>query len=212
MNETTTAQAKGTAAARAALIASDYCHDALPFRLAELAAGWALEAFVNGWDHVPGSDAADAGRSLTVADEALAEIRFEARARRQEERRARREAGTLSTPSYVDNASTVHRGTSGSLYRFVPDAGTATGPVRIGTRGSLYLVAPDPERPGALEEVLVDTDVARDPNAIEVAVDRADEEVRTVVAEETVEVETCEHGLSAWLCEGPQHYPADRPY
>jgi hypothetical protein len=30
--------------------------------------------------------------------------------------------------------------------------------------------------------------------------------------EEYVEVETCEHGLSAWLCEGPMHYPADRPY
>jgi hypothetical protein len=23
--------------------------------------------------------------------------------------------------------------------------------------------------------------------------------------------ETCEHGLSAWLCAGPGHYPADEP-
>lgn len=22
----------------------------------------------------------------------------------------------------------------------------------------------------------------------------------------------CEHGLSAWLCEGPMHYPPDNPY
>jgi len=22
---------------------------------------------------------------------------------------------------------------------------------------------------------------------------------------------TCEHGMSAWLCEGPQHYPMDDP-
>lgn len=25
------------------------------------------------------------------------------------------------------------------------------------------------------------------------------------------EHETCEHGLSAWLCEGPMHYPDDMP-
>ena len=23
---------------------------------------------------------------------------------------------------------------------------------------------------------------------------------------------TCEHGLSEWLCEGPNHYPSDNPY
>jgi len=23
---------------------------------------------------------------------------------------------------------------------------------------------------------------------------------------------TCEHGMSAWLCEGPSHYPMDDPY
>jgi hypothetical protein len=23
---------------------------------------------------------------------------------------------------------------------------------------------------------------------------------------------SCEHGLSAWLCEGPQHYPMDPPF
>lgn len=26
---------------------------------------------------------------------------------------------------------------------------------------------------------------------------------------ESPEDETCEHGLSAWLCAGPAHYPAD---
>lgn len=98
--------------------------------------------------------------------------------------------------------STTHRGTSGSLYRYCPTGSTGV--------GRLYLVGPDPEREGALEEVLVDDDVSAD--EIEVAVDRADEELRVLVAEETVEVEECEHGLSAWLCEGPMHYPADRPY
>ncbi|UIW13315.1 hypothetical protein SEA_CREWMATE_64 [Arthrobacter phage Crewmate] len=29
---------------------------------------------------------------------------------------------------------------------------------------------------------------------------------------QTHEGDTCEHGLSAWLCEGPMHYPADRPF
>jgi hypothetical protein len=23
---------------------------------------------------------------------------------------------------------------------------------------------------------------------------------------------TCEHGMAAWLCEGPMHYPADNPF
>ncbi|WNN94015.1 hypothetical protein SEA_NITRO_59 [Arthrobacter phage Nitro] len=27
---------------------------------------------------------------------------------------------------------------------------------------------------------------------------------------EEADVEECEHGLSAWLCAGPMHYPADR--
>lgn len=25
-------------------------------------------------------------------------------------------------------------------------------------------------------------------------------------------VEQCTHGLSLWLCEGPQHYPLDQPH
>lgn len=29
---------------------------------------------------------------------------------------------------------------------------------------------------------------------------------------QTHEGDTCEHGLSAWLCEGPNHYPADHPF
>lgn len=70
-----TAQIKGTIAARAALIASDYTYDRLPVRPAEMAAGWALEAYLKGWTRVPGSDLDDAARSLVVADEALAEIR-----------------------------------------------------------------------------------------------------------------------------------------
>lgn len=70
-----TAQAKGTAAARAALAAADYCHDRLPVRVAEMAAGWALEAYLKGWAHVPGSVGDDAPRSLTVANEALAALR-----------------------------------------------------------------------------------------------------------------------------------------
>lgn len=26
------------------------------------------------------------------------------------------------------------------------------------------------------------------------------------------DIETCEHGLSAWLCAGPMHYPDDREF
>ncbi len=71
-----TAQIKGTRAARAALIASDYAHDRMPsVRSAEMVAGWAIEAFVSGWAHVPGSQVPDPVRGLTIADEALAEIR-----------------------------------------------------------------------------------------------------------------------------------------
>lgn len=31
-----------------------------------------------------------------------------------------------------------------------------------------------------------------------------------VVAFQEAAQEDCEHGLSAWLCAGPMHYPADR--
>jgi hypothetical protein len=73
-----TAQAKGTATAKAALIASGYCHDRLPVRLAEMAAGWALEAWATGKDHVAGSTpSAGAPRPLIVADDALTAIRNE---------------------------------------------------------------------------------------------------------------------------------------
>lgn len=36
------------------------------------------------------------------------------------------------------------------------------------------------------------------------------EEFEAHIAEqESIEEETCEHGLSAWLCEGPTHYPVE---
>lgn len=78
----TDAEARSKRLAYAALIASDHAHDRLPFAQAELAARWALEAWVKGWAHVPGSQAAPEGASwdevplsLAVAEEALELIR-----------------------------------------------------------------------------------------------------------------------------------------
>lgn len=74
----TAADRETVRATRADLIASDYCHEALPFRSAELAATWAVEAWAAGQEHVPGAvdgPFAEPGRMLVVADEALGLIR-----------------------------------------------------------------------------------------------------------------------------------------
>lgn len=78
----TDTEARAKRIAHAALVAADYTHERLPFGQAELAARYAVEAHVKGWDHVPGSQATPDGTSwddvpaaLVVADEALAAIR-----------------------------------------------------------------------------------------------------------------------------------------
>lgn len=77
----TDTQARGLRLALAAKLATDYTHDShLPFATAELAARWALEAYVKGWAHVPGSQVDESPlevvpASLLIAEEALHHVR-----------------------------------------------------------------------------------------------------------------------------------------
>lgn len=58
----------------------------------------------------------------------------------------------------------------------------------------------------AEREVDVHADAAREAAERQAVEDAEAAEVRAAYRDE-VEHETCEHGLSAWLCAGPQHYP-----